>query len=478
MLAVAALVAGALDSPSALASGSAAGGIWLAMGDSFQAGLGAGKEEKNGCMRSALAYAPLLHHSGVGPASFQHIACSGAKIDDLYTSFGGETAQMGVLQRDPLNTSLVTMGIGGNDLDFSKYLVKCILGGVISITCSKRYDQAVQDNFDAIIRTDSSGESKLARVYADVSLGVRQVIALSYPKFFAEISKKCNFVTLTDQIWVDNWIERLDTAIDQTARAEGADSVNLFDASQGHELCSCSTQIYLNGIIPTLNYKRSFHPTAYGYRVTADRLRPYIRVNFAGTRPQVSKPGTLDRDVTVPPHGSIRVPVTLTGGPGAGFNTRGAGVTTRLISPTGRVIDQHTTARDVAHTRNAAFEHFSVGKPRAGQWIMEVSVAKGVATPQSVRVSTAELAKPRRRPTAHFTARKHGPAIDLSAAGSAAPDGHIVRYQWDLGDGTTTDGPTITHTYAKPGAYTVSLVVTDDQQDKGFTTSPQRIVIK
>jgi PKD repeat protein len=87
------------------------------------------------------------------------------------------------------------------------------------------------------------------------------------------------------------------------------------------------------------------------------------------------------------------------------------------------------------------------------------------------------LSKPHPRPTAHITARRHGPTIDVSAAGSVTRDGRIVRYQWDLGDGKTADGPTVTHTYSKPGAYTVSLVVTDDHQAKGFAVTPDRIVI-
>jgi PKD repeat protein len=141
------------------------------------------------------------------------------------------------------------------------------------------------------------------------------------------------------------------------------------------------------------------------------------------------------------------------------------------------MIDQHAAARDVAHTRNSAFEHYSVGKPQPGKWIMEITAIKGLATPQSVRVSAAELSKPHPRPTAHITARRHGPTIDVSAAGSVTRDGRIVRYQWDLGDGKTADGPTVTHTYSKPGAYTVSLVVTDDHQAKGFAVTPDRIVI-
>lgn len=41
-------------------------------------------------------------------------------------------------------------------------------------------------------------------------------------------------------------------------------------------------------------------------------------------------------------------------------------------------------------------------------------------------------------------------------------DGYIVRYHWDLGDGSTEDKPDIVYRYALPGSYTVTHVVTDN----------------
>lgn len=41
-------------------------------------------------------------------------------------------------------------------------------------------------------------------------------------------------------------------------------------------------------------------------------------------------------------------------------------------------------------------------------------------------------------------------------------EGSIVAYDWELGDGTTAAGATVTHTYTQPGIYRVSLTVTDN----------------
>jgi|GEM_PF-1663572 len=55
-----------------------------------------------------------------------------------------------------------------------------------------------------------------------------------------------------------------------------------------------------------------------------------------------------------------------------------------------------------------------------------------------------------------------GEAITFDGTGSLDPDGEIVAWDWDFGDGTTGTGPTPSHTYAAIGAYTVTLCVTDD----------------
>ena len=55
-------------------------------------------------------------------------------------------------------------------------------------------------------------------------------------------------------------------------------------------------------------------------------------------------------------------------------------------------------------------------------------------------------------------------SLTFSGANSNDPDGQLVEYVWDFGDGTTDNGVTVTHTYREPGRYTVSLVVTDNTE--------------
>ena len=57
--------------------------------------------------------------------------------------------------------------------------------------------------------------------------------------------------------------------------------------------------------------------------------------------------------------------------------------------------------------------------------------------------------------------------------GSTDSDGTVVAWEWSFGDGEISDLASPSHVYAGPGAYTVSLGVTDDG---GTTTSTSRQV--
>jgi PKD repeat protein len=55
-----------------------------------------------------------------------------------------------------------------------------------------------------------------------------------------------------------------------------------------------------------------------------------------------------------------------------------------------------------------------------------------------------------------------GQPVAFDAGGSIDPDGRIVSYAWDFGDGITGSGITATHVYSQAGVYQVALTATDD----------------
>lgn len=83
-------------------------------------------------------------------------------------------------------------------------------------------------------------------------------------------------------------------------------------------------------------------------------------------------------------------------------------------------------------------------------------------TAKSITVSPL----PKEAPEAAFTYSPLNPTtnetITFDASGSSDPDGMIINYIWDFGDGITGTGMTVTHSYASDGSYTVTLTVTDN----------------
>jgi len=70
-------------------------------------------------------------------------------------------------------------------------------------------------------------------------------------------------------------------------------------------------------------------------------------------------------------------------------------------------------------------------------------------------------------PVANFTwtpsIPKVGESVTFDASASTPNGGTIVKYEWDFGDEGTETGRIVTHTYADPGTYAVTLNVTDSE---------------
>ena len=110
-------------------------------------------------------------------------------------------------------------------------------------------------------------------------------------------------------------------------------------------------------------------------------------------------------------------------------------------------------------------EHLFVGK---GTATVRVTV-----TDANGRTASAEAAVRllNRLPHAEFTYQPYQPPthqpVRFDASASYDPDGTIVGYTWDFGDGTLAHGATVTHAFETPGvSYQVVLTVTDDTGDE------------
>ena len=68
-----------------------------------------------------------------------------------------------------------------------------------------------------------------------------------------------------------------------------------------------------------------------------------------------------------------------------------------------------------------------------------------------------------------------GDALGFDGSNSFDADGIVESYEWDFGDGGTASGSEASHTYVKPGTYTVTLKVTDDQGATDTSTAMVKV---
>src|SRR5713101_2379850 len=79
-------------------------------------------------------------------------------------------------------------------------------------------------------------------------------------------------------------------------------------------------------------------------------------------------------------------------------------------------------------------------------------------------------------PVASFTSGCGGLTCSFDGTISSDPDGTIVSYSWNFGDGTTGSGPIVSHTYAAAGTYTVELTVTDNTGATGIQSKSVTLI--
>ncbi|WP_369973619.1 SGNH/GDSL hydrolase family protein [Prauserella sp. PE36] len=140
---------------------------YVALGDSYSSGVGAGEYGDSGsCKRSANAY-PQLWADSHGATDFQFVACLGARTDDVLT-------QAGALSEA---TTLVTVSVGGNDAGFTDVMTDCTLGG----------DQACVGRVaDAKAFVTGTLPGLLDNVYATLRSKApnAEIVVLGYPRFY------------------------------------------------------------------------------------------------------------------------------------------------------------------------------------------------------------------------------------------------------------------------------------------------------
>ncbi|GAA1966735.1 SGNH/GDSL hydrolase family protein [Catenulispora subtropica] len=229
---------------------SASGGAnYVALGDSYSSGVGAGSyiSSSGNCLRSTNAYSQLWANSH-SPASYVSVACSGATTQDVLNN------QLSALSP---STTLVSITIGGNDVGFANTMQTCVLG-------------STSDCLNAINAATAQANSilpgRLASTYAAIRSAApnARVVVLDYPEFY-DLSNSwiCPGLSTTDRKALNNAADLLDSIIQTQANNAGFSFADVKGRFQGHELCD-----FFNEWLHSVNISdvtESYHPTADGH---------------------------------------------------------------------------------------------------------------------------------------------------------------------------------------------------------------------
>ena len=227
---------------------SAAARNYVALGDSYSSGVGAGSytSESGSCDRSPNAYSALwaAAHS---PSSYVSVACSGATTTSIIST------QVSSLSSA---TTLVSVTAGGNDVGFSDIMETCVL-------------DSTDDCVAAVNTAESKAQSQLPGLLNTLYNSIRshapsaKVVVLDYPVFY-HLNVSCGLgLSATARAKIDEGINMADgiiaTAVAKHSNFVFADARNAF---LGHQICDSSAWLH------SLNFTditESYHPTAAGH---------------------------------------------------------------------------------------------------------------------------------------------------------------------------------------------------------------------
>lgn len=230
---------------------SAAAIRYVALGDSYSAGVGAVPAPGSGaCLRSDQSYPALWageHHL----ATFAFVACSGATTSDV------RSTQIQAVSR---STTLVTITVGGNDVGFAPVVAGCTAASADS-DCAQLVSAS-----EAIARKVLP--FLLARVYLELRVHAprARIVVLGYPHLF-DLSTACPnplVPSAARRVMLNHGADVLNGSIERTARAFGLTFVDVRAAFDGHGVCSTDAWITPPTSVPPAT--STYHPTPTGYR--------------------------------------------------------------------------------------------------------------------------------------------------------------------------------------------------------------------
>jgi lysophospholipase L1-like esterase len=235
------------------AAGAASVVEYVALGDSYAAGWGAPPADpEDPCQRSAQGYPTLLDDAQKRIELEVNAACKGAKTADVINT------QLSALNSD---TRLVTLTVGGNDLNVADVAATCTTPGVTAAQCIADIQNAVTPaKLQAL-------DDALTDLYAKVAARApdARIVVTGYP-YLADPAPGSPIITAlnaaTDQL---NAIIKQAVTVTQNADVN-IRYVDVTAEFAGHGIFSP------NPFINPPGTEAAFHPNALGYSVYATAI--------------------------------------------------------------------------------------------------------------------------------------------------------------------------------------------------------------
>ncbi|MEU6171317.1 SGNH/GDSL hydrolase family protein [Streptantibioticus parmotrematis] len=268
--------AGAPPASATTASATTPGPRYVALGDSYSSGAKLPTQVDTNCARSDHNY-PSLVARAVHAASFTDVTCAGADTTDMAGRQGSAPPQLDALRPD---TTLVTVGIGGNDLDLPALFGRCFVLGLAlpnGAPCKASYTPLGYDEIAAKINgVGPKIDAVLKEIHARSPRA--RVLLVGYPDILPGDGTTCHDevpLASGDVPWVDQEERYLDTMLAEQAATYGARYVDTYRASVGHDVCK---PVGVRWIEPKDTATTAgLHPNLAGHRAMAKAVEATLR---------------------------------------------------------------------------------------------------------------------------------------------------------------------------------------------------------
>jgi lysophospholipase L1-like esterase len=253
---------------------------YVALGDSYSAGpLIPVTDLAGGCARSDHNY-PSLVARRLGVRTFRDVTCSGATTADLTRAqhpFQGSTVppQLRAVTED---TDLVTIGIGGNDLDLFGTLVGTCTGlrsqDPQGSPCARHFAEAGPDLAEVTRTIDRNVAAALDGIRERAPQAT--VVLVGYLRLVPRHGTCPGLPLATGDYAQGRRVSvSLNRALRQAARQTQVRFVDAYRLSRGHDICSAAP--WVNGGVTDRQRALAYHPFASGMRAVADGVLAALR---------------------------------------------------------------------------------------------------------------------------------------------------------------------------------------------------------